>query len=120
MRFLREISFTERNARTAAINSSADHQIEYPAIRLPRAAHASHGESVGVWNRMVLQDPSASGQVPPDVAVEDSEFADKKQRRNRVQSNPGQNLQQCGVGNIRTGISCPLRRGPDRLVLLGK
>ena len=62
-------------------------QLEQPAIRLPRGRAAYPRERIGMRKAVVLQDPLARAQVPPDVWVGDRSggAAQAYERRNRTE-----------------------------------
>jgi len=45
---------------------------------------------------VILEDPAASGEVPPNVVVENSKFAKEENGGKRVQKDPGENLRKAG------------------------
>jgi hypothetical protein len=47
------------------------HQFEEPAVSLPGRTAGHAGEGIGVRKRMVLKNPLARPQMPPDVGIDD-------------------------------------------------
>jgi hypothetical protein len=68
----------ERDRRQAPAAEERGHGgIEKPAIGDPGFVRAVEGKEIGERNRVMLQDPLAGSQMPPDVRVRNVECANK-------------------------------------------